>query len=152
MPIIQLTTHLPASQETCFDLVLNVDVQVQLDSTTRVVGGVTSGPLHLGDCVTWRAVHFGLPWRMTSKIVEVERPRCFVDAMQHGPFASWRHVHQFELLPTGTLIHDSVDYVAPLGILGKLFDAVVLQRYLTGLLASRNQRLRQLAEGRAPGP
>lgn len=152
MPIIHLTTHVPASPETCFDLVLNVDVQVQLDSTTRVVGGVTSGPLHLEDCVTWRAVHFGLPWRMTSKIVEVERPRYFVDTMQHGPFASWRHVHGFEPLPSGTLIHDSVTYVAPLGILGELFDAIVLQRYLTGLLASRNQRLRQLVEVRAPSP
>jgi len=152
LPIIQLTTHVPAPPETCFDLVLNVDVQIQLDSTTRVVGGVTSGPLHLGDCVIWRAVHFGLPWRMTSKIVEVERPRCFVDSMQQGPFASWSHVHRFEPLPTGTLIHDSVAYVAPLGILGRVFDAVVLQRYLTGLLASRNQRLRQLVEGRAPSP
>ncbi len=152
MPMIQLTTYVPASPETCFDLVSNVDVQVQLDSTTRVVGGVTSGLLHLGDYVTWRAVHFGLPWRMTSKIVEVERPRRFVDAMQHGPFASWRHVHRFEPLPTGTLIHDSVTYVAPLGILGRLFDAVVLRRYLTGLLASRNQRLRQIVEGRAPSP
>ena len=152
MATIHLTTHLPASPETCFDLVLNVDVQVQLDSTTRVLGGVTSGPLHLGDCVTWRAVHFGLPWRMTSKIIEVERPKYFVDAMQRGPFASWRHLHQFEPLLTGTLIHDSVAYVAPFGILGRLFDAVVLQRYLTGLLASRNQRLRQLAEGGTPGP
>ncbi len=152
MPIIQLTTHVQAPQETCFDLVLNVDVQVQLDSTTRVVEGVTSGPLHLGDCVTWRAVHFGLPWRMTSKIMEVERPRCFVDAMQRGPFASWRHTHRFEPLPTGTLIHDSVTYVAPLGILGTLFDAVVLHRYLTGLLASRNQRLRQLTESRTSSP
>lgn len=149
MPVIELTTYVAASPDICFDHVLNVDVQVQLDTRTRVVGGVTSGPLRRGNCVTWRAVHFGLPWRMTSQIVEVDRPRCFVDAMRHGPFARWRHTHRFEALETGTEIHDHIAYEAPLGLLGRLFDAVVLERYLTGLIAGRNQRLKYIVESKA---
>jgi ligand-binding SRPBCC domain-containing protein len=146
VPIIELTTYVGAPQDLCFDQVLNVDIQVQLDTHTRVVDGITSGPLRCGDWVTWRAVHFGLPWRMTSEIVEVDRPLCFIDAMRHGPFARWRHTHRFEPLGGGTLIHDHVSYQAPLGLVGRLFDEAVLQRYLTGLLASRNQRFKHIME------
>jgi ligand-binding SRPBCC domain-containing protein len=147
--IIELTTYVAAPPDTCFEYVLNVDIQVQLDTRTRVVAGVTSGPLSLGSCVTWRAVHFGMPWRMTSEIVEVERPFYFIDAMQHGPFARWRHNHRFEPLDDGTAIHDHVAYQTPLGLLGRLFDDAVLYRYLTGLLAGRNQRLKEIIESRA---
>ena len=37
--------------------------------------------MNLDDEVTWSARHFGVPWRMTSKIVEYQRPDQFVDEM-----------------------------------------------------------------------
>jgi ligand-binding SRPBCC domain-containing protein len=92
MPRIRLTTDIEAPPEVCFDLVLNVDTQLALDGRMQAVAGVRTGPLHQGDEVTWRSQHFGIPWRMTSRIMVTERPRRFVDEMQRGPFASWRHV------------------------------------------------------------
>ena len=43
--------------------------------------------MSLGQTVTWQARHFGLPFRMTSKITEYERPTHFVDEQVSGPFA-----------------------------------------------------------------
>lgn len=146
MSRIHLTTRIKAAPERCFDLVLNVDTQVVLDDGMRAVAGVRAGPLREGDTVTWRAWHFGVPWQMTSKIVVMERPRQFVDEMQRGPFASWHHVHEFQPLPEGTAMHDTVEYAAPFGILGRIFDAAILRRYLTSLLRHRNMDLRRLAE------
>ncbi|MBV9282301.1 MAG: SRPBCC family protein [Chloroflexi bacterium] len=146
MTRIQLTTEIEAPTAICFDLCLNVDVQLSLDRGMRAVGGVQAGPLHQGDRVAWQARHFGLPWRMTSGIIEVDRPRCFADRMQSGPFADWHHVHTFEETGNGTRMRDDVEYHPPLGPLGRLFDAAVLERYLTRLLKARNGRLKGLVE------
>src|SRR5579872_3594952 len=145
---IRLETEIEAPVDLCFDLCLNVDVQLSLDLGTRAVGGVTRGRLNPGDTVTWRARHFGVPWRMTSAIIRADRPRCFADEMQSGPFAHWRHVHTFEEGEIGTRMLDDVEYHPPLGPIGRLFDVAILERYLTRLLRSRNQQLKRIAERR----
>ena len=43
---------------------------------------------------------------------------------------------------------DVFDYTAPLGLLGRLADALFLRRYMTRLLISRNAYLKQVAERR----
>ncbi|HLY32815.1 MAG TPA: hypothetical protein VKQ36_17460 [Ktedonobacterales bacterium] len=62
MPTIQLETFIAATPERCFDLSLNVDEHRQSMAHTheRPIAGVTVGILHLGDTVTWEAVHFGI--------------------------------------------------------------------------------------------
>lgn len=146
MTYILLTTDIDAPVEVCFNLCLNVDVQLSLDRGMRAVAGVTSGPLHLRDTVTWRARHFGVHWRMTSKIIALDRPHSFVDQMQNGPFAGWQHTHTFEGNSLGTRMRDEIQYQPPFGALGRLFDAATLETYLTRLLRWRNGRLKVLME------
>ncbi|MEA2646586.1 MAG: hypothetical protein QOE92_1669 [Chloroflexota bacterium] len=148
MPTLDLETRIEASAETCFDLSLNVDVHMDstFPSRERAIAGVTSGVMGLDDEVTWEARHFGVPWHMTSRIVEHERPRRFVDEMQHGPFGRWRHVHTFEADGSQTRMHDLIEFASPLGPLGRLVDAVVLRRYMTGLIQRRNDHLKRAAE------
>lgn len=106
------------------------------------------GMMNLDDEVTWRAWHFGVAWRMTSKIVDYDRPHHFVDAMQRGPFGRWRHRHIFEATGAGTRMLDDVDYASPFGMLGSAVDRIVLARYMTMLLRRRNQHVRAVSEGR----
>ena len=98
MPELVLTTEITAPIEECFDLSLSVDAHTNSmeRSGERIVAGVTSGSMKLGDKVTWQARHFGIPFRMTSKITEYESPACFVDQQTRGPFALWWHAHHFE--------------------------------------------------------
>ena len=150
MPIIRLETEIAASPERCFDLARDVDLHQRSTATSmeRAVAGVTSGRLGPGDQVTWEAVHFGVRQRLTSRISEFEPPHRFVDEMVRGAFRRIRHEHQFVPTTDGTLMIDVFDYTAPLGLLGRLADALFLRRYMTRLLISRNAYLKQVAERR----
>jgi len=152
MPRIQLVTDIAASPGVCFDVARDVEVHLASSRSERVVDGVRAGMMDLDDEVTWRAWHFGVPWRMTSKIVEYDRPHHFVDAMQRGPFGRWRHWHTFEATGAGTRMVDDVDYASPFGVLGSVVDRVVLERYMTMLLRRHNQHVRAVAEGRTSRP
>ena len=102
-----------------------------------------------GDTVTWEARHFGIRWRLTSKIVEYDPPTRFVDEMQRGPFRRWRHEHLFHSGPHGTTMEDAIEYALPLGVLGAVADAALVHRHLDRFLRSRNQVIKRLAEGAA---
>lgn len=135
-----METVVRAPPERVFDVSLDIDVhQASMrGSGERAVAGVTGGMIGLDELVTWRARHFGITWTMTSRITELERPRRFVDEQVRGPFARYRHEHEFVPCPEGTRMLDRVAFTAPLGPLGRLVDRVVLDRHLQGLIAARN--------------
>ncbi|WP_408907745.1 SRPBCC family protein, partial [Streptomyces albidoflavus] len=56
---------------------------------------VTTGTMALGDTVTWRARHFGVVWRMASRITAYDHPTHFVDEQTAGPFHHWWHARHF---------------------------------------------------------
>ncbi|HEY9283051.1 MAG TPA: SRPBCC family protein [Pyrinomonadaceae bacterium] len=148
MATIHLETFIRAPPEVCFDLCLDVNFHERAGHG-RAVAGTTSGALRFGDTVTWEATHFLVRQRLTSKIVEYDRPRRFVDEMQRGAFARWRHEHRFVGRRGGTLAVDDVDFAAPLGPLGKLVDAVLLESYMTRFLVRHNVHFKREAEALA---
>jgi ligand-binding SRPBCC domain-containing protein len=141
-------TLVGAPAERVFDLSLNVDSHLRsmTRSRERAVAGVTSGAMSLGDEVTWSARHFGVPWRMRSRIVELDRPGWFVDEQVRGPFARFRHEHRFEQTDSGTRMTDTLRFDAPLGPLGRLVERVVLDGYVRRLIRQRADSIRAEAE------
>jgi ligand-binding SRPBCC domain-containing protein len=115
----------------------------------RAVAGRTSGRIELGETVTWRARHFGITWSLTSRITVADPPTRFEDVQVRGPFHAFRHEHRFETVPTGTLMVDDWEHVAPFGPLGRLADRLVLERHMRALLEARNQTLKTEAEAEA---
>lgn len=156
MAKIHLETFIHAPAEVCFDLCLDVNFHERAGHG-RAVAGRVAGALRLGDTVTWEATHFFVRQRLTSKIVAYERPRLFVDEMQRGAFARWRHEHRFVAQAGGTLAADDVDFASPLGPLGRLVDALLLESYMTRFLVRHNAHFKREAEqlaqtrGRVPG-
>jgi ligand-binding SRPBCC domain-containing protein len=147
----EVVTTIAAPVRRVFDLSLDVGTHTasMAGSGERAVAGVTSGVLALGDTVTWQARHFGVPWRMTSRISAFEPPSYFVDEQVDGPFRGWRHAHHFE--PDGhgaTVMRDVVDFTAPLRPLGTVVERLVLDRYLRRLIQARNAHLKAVAEAR----
>ena len=126
-----------------FDLSRNVDAHVgsMARSRERAVGGVVSGLMSEGDEVTWRAWHFALPLRMSSRITEFHFPDSFTDEQVRGPFRFFRHVHRFIPDDGGTLMVDEVEFAAPFGVVGRLAEKMVLARYLRNLIVQRNRYL-----------
>ncbi|QHT68743.1 SRPBCC family protein [Rhodocytophaga rosea] len=149
MAVIELQTQIAAPIERCFTLSLSVDVHTLSTAHTgeKVVGGVRTGVMQLGEHVTWRARHFGIWQELTSKITEYQYPTYFCDEMQKGAFKSMRHEHHFSIQGDHTLMTDLFEFESPLGVLGKLANTLVLYTYMRNLLTQRNAVIKSIAEG-----
>ncbi len=147
----ELHTMIEAPITDVFDLSLNIDAHLQsmTDSGEKAIAGVTTGLIGLNETVTWRARHFGIPFTMTSRITELERPHRFVDEQQRGPFKRFRHEHLFQAVGERTQMIDLVSFDAPLGLVGRAVETLVLGRYLENLIRQRNAYLRDEAEAAA---
>lgn len=139
----ECTTRTGMPQSELFDRARSIDAHKEsmAHSREKAVAGVTSGLISLGEDVTWRAWHFGVPLRMTSRITEMDPPNYFVDEQVRGPFRRFRHVHEFSPDPAGTTMIDRIEFAAPFGPLGRLAERLVLARYLRKLIETRNRHL-----------
>lgn len=70
--------------------------------------------------------------------VAYEKNRCFEDRMRRGPFAAWHHRHLFLPHDEGCMLRDEVDYVPPLGVLGRLANPVVIRPRLQKMFDFRH--------------
>jgi ligand-binding SRPBCC domain-containing protein len=138
----EVRTALAAPRAMVFARCLDIDAHVasMARSRERAIAGVTTGRIGLDEEVTWRAWHFGIPFRMTSRITELDTPLRFVDEQVRGPFASFRHEHMFTESTDGTVMIDRVRFAAPFGVLGRAAE-LVLGPYLRRLITARNAHL-----------
>lgn len=135
-------TRLPVGVQEAFDRSRSIDLQMSsmARSRERAVAGVTTGLIGEGEEVTWRAWHFGVPIRMTSRITRISPPDSFVDEQVRGPFRSFRHEHRFVADGDGTVMTDHVVLSAPFGALGRAAELLV-GPYLRRLIEQRNAHL-----------
>lgn len=148
MPEIILETVINAPAETCFDLMRDVRIHTETTSQTneRAVAGITDGMIGLGQTVTFEGNHFGMRQRLTVIVIEFDRPRRFVDAMIKGRFNFFTHIHEFEEVAGTTHMRDTLIWGSPFGILGRIFDKLLIAGHLTNLVSKRNAKLKKLAE------
>ena len=148
MARIELEMRVQAPPAACYALALNTQAHVDSARATgeRVVAGPVSGQLALGDMVTWEARHLGVRQRLTVRITAAAPPHHFRDELVRGAFKTLRHDHYFEAIPGGTRVRDVFEFSSPLGIVGRWFDKLFLENYLTQFLKVRNAALKQQLE------
>jgi ligand-binding SRPBCC domain-containing protein len=146
----EVTTRIAAPSDVVFDLSLDGAAHSAslADSKERAVGGVTRGEIGLGEDVTWRAIHFGIRFTMTSRVTDLDRPSRFVDRQVRGPFRRFDHEHVFERDNGGTVMVDRVSFDAPAGVIGRVVERLVLGPYLERLIETRGGFLKTEAEKR----
>lgn len=151
METVTVEILIDASPERCFDAARDLDLHVRsLAHTNEVaVAGRTNGLIELGEEVTWRGRHLGVTQHFTSRITAFDRPRYFQDAMQRGAFKSFVHDHYFAAAGAQTKMTDVLVFAAPLGILGRIAEKLVLRRYLHRLLMDRATVIKKAAESSA---
>ena len=148
MTTINLTTKIKTSKQIVFDASRNIDIHQQSASPTKekAIAGVTSGLINLNETVTWRGKHFGFYLTHKSRITAMDFYDYFVDEMEEGKFKTFKHQHFFEEKNGITIMKDHLQYEAPFGIFGKLFDVLFLKTHLTQFLLERNKILKETAE------
>jgi ligand-binding SRPBCC domain-containing protein len=148
MPLFERSCLVQAPIEEVFAFHLDTRNAARIAPRTMPVVAVRgSFPLTEGDVVEIDVRLWPSPLRQTWRI-EAERivePTLVVDRMLVGPFASWVHQHRFDDLGDGTTrVTDHIDYHLPLGVLGRLADAIVVRRVLGWMFRSRQARTQQL--------
>ena len=148
MPTIQLQTYINAPIDRVFDLSRSIDMHSISTASTheKAIAGRTSGLIEAGETVTWEATHFGFRQQLQSKITAMEYPHYFRDEMLKGAFKSIYHEHFFIEQDGGTLVKDVFRFEAPFGILGAVFNRLVLTSYMKRFIAARNAIVKQYAE------
>lgn len=149
MQTITIETWIAAPIERCFDAARDLDLHARGLAHTgeRAVAGRTSGLIGDGEEVTWRARHFGVTQHFTSRITAFDRPRYFQDSMQRGAFRTFVHDHRFVHENGRTRMTDVLAFSAPLGILSRIAETLVLRGYLEHLLKARAITIKVAAEG-----
>jgi ligand-binding SRPBCC domain-containing protein len=145
------TTVIDAPITRVFDLARSVEVHLagntHFSEQAVAEAGVSTGLLALGDTVTWRARHFFVRQRLTSQITAYDPPHYFQDTMLRGAFRSMQHDHHFSTLPSGaTEMLDIFRFAAPIPLLGRIAETLVLRRYMQSLLHERNAVIKEIAE------
>jgi hypothetical protein len=93
---------------------------------------------------------FGVPLRWRTCITEWEPGVRFVDEQESGPYAFWRHLHEFEARGDSTIMRDTVEYAEPLGPLGQLAQSLFVARTLDRIFDFRRDTIRRLFDCPAP--
>ena len=148
MPLIELQTEINSTIEICFDLSRSIDLHKISTAKTNetAINGITKGLIGYDQFVTWQARHFGIKQKLTTKITEYNRPFHFCDEQIKGVFKKIKHDHFFVVLNDKVLMTDKFLFESPFGILGNIFNQLILTNYLRKFLVERNDIIKDFAE------
>lgn len=132
----------------------SLDADLHVESMARYGETMVMGPANNvfteGSTVTWRARHFGIPFRLTSVVFDIDAPHGFRDRQIKGPFGAFLHEHAFRKHPEGTLMRDTITFRSPFGHIGALIDRLFMCEYLRRLIDERGQVLAVSVERASP--
>jgi ligand-binding SRPBCC domain-containing protein len=156
MPKLTFQTTLPASLETVWKFHGDVERSLPALSPPEAEVRIETADLPVGEgsrIVLRVRDPLGRRLRWVARIVEHRPPHAvalgeearFVDEQESGPFASWRHEHDFERAgDNATRLTDTVTYRPPFGPIGWLADWLFLRRQIRAMFRYRHEATRKL--------
>ena len=86
----------------------------------------------------------GIKLHWVTEITHVQDKEYFVDEQRFGPYAFWHHKHFLQATEEGVMMYDEVHYKAPMGILGRIANALFIKRQLKQIFDYRYEQIEQL--------
>ncbi len=126
---------------TALPTVMPGPMRIRIESVDRPIAVGSTFVMRLG---------FGplsLCWRL--RVIQFSPRALFIDEQigAEGPFKAWRHEHVFEACSADeTLVIDRITYQPPLGLLGRLGDALIGRTVMNQMFAGRRRETRKLLE------
>lgn len=111
----------------------------------KVVEGGES--IQVGSRVVLQTMLGPIPLNWVAEHTEYDPPNLFADRQVSGPFASWYHRHRMiDDGQGGTILRDEVEYLPPLGMLGRLVAGGYLKTKLQKMFDYRHAKTREIIE------
>jgi ligand-binding SRPBCC domain-containing protein len=85
----------------------------------------------------------GLPVNWLTEITRVREPHYFVDEQRKGPYKLWQHQHHFKEVKDGVEMKDVVNYVIPFGFVGRLANALFVEKRVNAIFDYRFKALEE---------
>lgn len=101
--------------------------------------------MHPGMIIHYKVRPFlNIPLRWTTEITHSEDRSFFVDEQRFGPYAFWHHQHRFEEANGGVKMTDTVNYAIGFGLIGRIANAVYVERRLNEIFAYREKVISEI--------
>ena len=85
-----------------------------------------------------------IPIQWITKITSVKKKKSFIDQQNRGPYKKWIHEHKLEETPQGIIMHDTIKYIPPFGIIGRIANWIFIKRRVIKIFDYREQVLNQI--------
>jgi len=86
----------------------------------------------------------GIPLYWMTEITQVKDRTYFIDEQRFGPYSLWHHQHHFKEIPGGVEMTDIIHYKNPLGILGRIANALFVKNKLKTIFDYRFKKVEEL--------
>lgn len=83
----------------------------------------------------------GIKTTWVTEISQVKEKKYFVDEQKIGPYKLWHHQHLIEPIENGILMTDIVSYAPPLGVIGAIFNSLVIKNKLEEIFDYRKKAI-----------
>lgn len=146
---IKSTQHLPISLEQAWDFFSSPNNLAKI--TPPDMGFVITSDrkdgekMYAGQIITYIIKPIlGIPVKWMTEITHVKEGEYFIDEQRFGPYKLWHHRHSFKKTATGVEMHDEVNYVLPMGILGTIAHELFVRKRIEYIFEYRTEILNKL--------
>ena len=106
--------------------------------------------MYPGILISYKVAPFlGIKIDWLTEITHIKEYEYFVDEQRFGPFAFWHHQHHFAPHPYGVRMTDLLSYGMPLGSIGKIANALFVEKKVMEIFTSRKEKIREIFSGRS---
>jgi len=146
---LEFTQKIPVDLDTAwnfFSSPLNLSEITPKDMTFDVTSPITKdAKMYPGMIITYKVSPlFGIKLNWMTEITHVKDKEYFIDEQRFGPFAFWHHNHHFETIEGGVLMHDILHYSIGWGLIGKIANAVTVNKKINMIFNFRYKKVEEL--------
>jgi len=123
----------------------NLDTITPKDMGFKITNELDRDRIYPGMIITYRVSPLlGIKMNWTTEITHVADRSFFVDDQRAGPFSLWHHQHHFRPVDGGVEMTDIIHYRAPMGLLGRLAERMIVNRRVNRIFEYRKAVLEEL--------
>lgn len=98
--------------------------------------------MYAGQIITYKVSPLlGIKINWMTEITQVKDMEFFIDEQRVGPYKIWHHQHHFKAIDGGVEMTDIIDYVVPLGFLGRLVEPILVRGKLKEIFDYRETQM-----------